>query len=322
MKRTKLEIYLNDLPFVRYVRIKSRRLILPGVKGASLYEVSRFFFGELNSVRLFERAAAVTYNFLMAMPPTFLFLFSLVPYLPLKHVEATILSTLRLITPNDYIYNAVNSVVVDFMNTQRREVLSFGVILVVFFSSNGIMGLMRSFDGNQVLYKKRSGLARRWTAIKLTLVIISIGLVSLAILIMQSEKLNGWLMHIFHSLVAIKLLSAIILILLVFVAISIIFRFGPHLTHQFSFVSAGSVFATLLCMTVTSVFFYLVNNFINYNKFYGTIGTLIAFMVWVWLNTLSILLGFELNVGILLGKLSHSGEAEEIEEIENQTQKI
>jgi membrane protein len=322
MKRTKLELFINNLPFVRFVRIKARRVVLPGLRGASLYEVNRFFFGELNSVRLFERAAAVTYNFLMAMPPTFLFLFSLIPYLPLKHVEPTILSTLKLITPNDHIYDAVSSIVLDFMNTQRREVLSFGVILVIFFSSNGIMGLMRSFDGNQVLYKKRSGLARRWTAVKLTLMIIFIGLISLTILIMQSENLNGWLLRIFHSLLAIKLLSVVILTLLVFVAISVIFRFGPHLTHTFSFVSAGSVFATLLCMTVTSVFFYLVNNFINYNKFYGTIGTLIAFMVWVWLNTLSILLGFELNVGILLGKLSHTEDAEEKEEIEKATQRI
>lgn len=320
MKRTKLELFFNNLPPVRFIRFKAKRIKPPGLQGASLYEVTKFFFRELGSLRLTERAAAVTYNFLMAMPPTFLFLFSLVPYLRLRNVEPTILSTLRLMTPNDHIYNSVSTVVIDFLNTQRNEVLSFGVVLVLFFSSNGIMGLMRSFDGNQTLYKKRTGLSRRWTAVKLTMIMILIGVVSLATLIAQSELLNQWVMKIFHSMFAIKLISVLILVLLAFVGISIIYTFGPHLTHRFRFVSVGSVFATVLSTIVTAVFFYLVNNFINYNKVYGTIGTLIAFMVWVWLNVLVILIGFELNVGVLLGKLSHvenldEKEKEQIEQV-------
>src|SRR6185312_15612030 len=216
MKRTKLEVFLNNLPPVRFIRIKAKRVKPPGLRGASLYEVTRFFFRELSSLRLTERAAAVTYNFLMAMPPTFLFLFSLVPYLRLKNVQPTILSTLKLMTPNDHIYNSVSAVVIDFLNTQRNEVLSFGILLVLFFSSNGIMGLMRSFDGNQTLYKKRTGLARRWTAIKLTSIMIFIGIVSLATLIAQSELLNQWVMKIFHSMFAIKALSVLILVSLAF----------------------------------------------------------------------------------------------------------
>ena len=88
--------------------------------------------------------------------------------------------------------------------------------------------------------------------------------------------------------------------------ISLIYTYGPSLVHKFSFVSPGSVFATVLSVITTVVFFFLVNNFINYNKVYGSIGTLMAFMVWVWLNTMVILLGFELNVSILLGKFSNN----------------
>jgi len=302
---THFEVAIYKWPPVRYTIRRAKKIILPGLKGASLYEVVRYFFIEIGNLKLSEKAAAVTYNFLMAMPPTFLILFSLVPYLHLNDVQKTILTTLQFITPNNSAYHSVSTIVIDFMNTQRRGFLSFGIVLVLFFSSNGVMGLMRSFDRNELLYKKRSGLQRRWTAIKLTFVLLCQAMVSLAVLILQVSKLNSWILHTFHNLIAVKVVSILILILIVFVAISIIYTYGPSLTQKVKFISAGSIFATLFTILITSIFFFLVNNFINYNKFYGSVGTVTAFMVWVWLNVLVILLGYELNVSLILGKLSH-----------------
>ena len=296
---------------MRYLFRRAHNIILPGLNGASLYEVGKFFIREMRTLKLQERAAAVTYNFLMAMPPTFLFLFSLVPYLPLKNVEGTILNTVKLIAPNNRIYNSVHGVLVDFMTTQHHDVLSYGIVLVIFFSSNGMMGLMRSFDKSLTLYVKRTALQRRWTAIKLTAMLIGVSIITLAVLIIQSKSLNSIVIKTFKHIVAAKILSFVILILVVFIAISLIYTYGPSLSRRFRFVSAGSVFATLASITATSIFFFLVNHFINYNKVYGSIGSLIAFMVWVWLNTIIILLGYELNVSILLGKLSREeGEDE------------
>ena len=131
------EFNVYKWPPVRYLFRRAHNIILPGLNGASLYEVGKFFIREMRTLKLQERAAAVTYNFLMAMPPTFLFLFSLVPYLPLKNVEGTILNTVKLIAPNNRIYNSVHGVLVDFMTTQHHDVLSYGIVLVIFFSSNG-----------------------------------------------------------------------------------------------------------------------------------------------------------------------------------------
>lgn len=300
----KLQIAIYKSPPVRLVFRWARSIVFSGLNGASLYDIGKFFFREIRTVKLQERAAAVTYNFLMAMPPTFLFLFSLVPYLPLKNVKQTIFNTLKLLSPNQKIYSNVSAVVGDFMTRQHQDVLSYGIVLVIFFSSNGMLGLMRSFDKSLSLYVKRTALQRRWTAVKLTLVLIALTIIGLTILILQSRDLNPFIHKIFHSVLAVKALSFIILGLLVFFAISIIYTYGPSLSHRFKFFSAGSVTATIASIIATSVFFFLVNHFINYNKVYGSIGTLIAFMVWVWLNTTIILLGYELNVSILLGKLS------------------
>ncbi|PQJ12691.1 hypothetical protein CJD36_002805 [Flavipsychrobacter stenotrophus] len=305
------DINVYKLRPVRYVFKKAHSVVLPGVDGATLYEVSKFFVQEIRKVRLTERAAAVTYNFIMAMPPTFLFIFSLVPYLPLKNVQQTILSTLKLVTPNQRIYSSVSGIIRDFMGKQHHDVLSIGILMVLFFSSNGMMGLMKSFDRSEVLYKKRTGLQRRWMAIKLTVMLILVAVLTLAVLVLQNKSLNKLLLKIFPHLVAVKILSITILILIVFFTFCFIYRYGPSLKHKLKFITAGSVFATLASMLATSVFFFLVNNFLNYNKVYGSIGTLIAFMVLVWLNTVIILLGYELNISILLGKLSQDASYEE-----------
>lgn len=309
MNRLQLTFY-KSRP-VQYIFRWAHGIILPGLNGASLYDVGKFFFREIQTLKLQERAAAVTYNFLMAMPPTFLFLFSLVPYMPLKNAEPTIFNTIKLLTPNQKIYTTVHDVVNEFVTKQHKGALSFGILLVLFFSSNGMMGLMRTFDKSLSLYKKRNVFQRRWTAIRLTIMLIGVSMVTLGVLIIQSKKLNAYVLTVFHNIIAVKILSFFILILVVFIAISIIYTYGPSLTHRFKFVSAGSVLATIASIVATSVFFFLVNHFFNYNKVYGSIGTLIAFMVWVWLNTVIILLGYQLNVSILLGKLSREENDDE-----------
>lgn len=300
---TRLERLLLDTRPARGFKRTVDKLVLPGFDGLSLYTVGKIFFREIRENKLNVRGAAVTYNFVMAIPPTLLFLFSLVPYLPLKGVQDTILETIPLIIPNKSVSNALTRVIVDFLNTERRDQLSLGLLLTLFFSSNGMMGLMRSFDRALPVYKKRSGLLRRWTAIKLTVMLILTVLVGVAALIVQSAALNDVLLKVFSNPSAIRDFSMILIALLIFCSISIIYKYGPSLTTSISFVSPGSVFATVLCITATTVFFYLSTNFLHYNQVYGSIGTVIAFMVWLWLNTQVVLMGYELNISILLAKI-------------------
>jgi membrane protein len=293
----------------------ANKIILPGEKRLSVYDVGKYLTLEMTYLRIQERAAAVTFNFLMAMPPTLLFLFSLVPYLPLQNAEQIVLSAIRQITPNRRIYYSVSAVVKDFMHTRHRDILSIGILMTLLYSSNGMMGLMKTFDKSFslynkdiTLYKRRGSIRRRWTAIKLTAMVLALCIVMLMVLVIQNKKLNHLLMKVFHHGWPVQVLSFLVLVFVIFIAISVIYRYGPSLTHRFRFFSAGAVFATLASVAGTAIFFFLVNHFLNYSKVYGPIGSLIAFMVWVWFNTLIILLGYELNVSILLGKLSRKNQ--------------
>lgn len=306
---TKLEWAILNWAPVRITRDLAKKVKMPGADGLSLYEIGDFFFRELKNTKLNIRCAAVTYNFLMAIPPTLLVVFSLVPYLPLRDVQQTILSTILLVTPNEKAYQSISSIIIDFMNKEQTGVLSFGILFTLFFSSNGMMGLINTFEKSLPVYVKRNGFKKRWTAIKLTVMLIIVAILSLAVFIIQAEALNDILLRIFDNVAVLRIVSLILVSLIIFCMISVIYTYGPSLTQRFKFVSVGSVFATIMSIITTTVFFFLVNNFLHYNKVYGSIGTLMAFMVWMWLNTLVIILGYELNVSILLGKFSRSKDA-------------
>lgn len=300
---TAVKDFIFNLYPVRRILSWSRKAVLPGFQGVSLHDAGRFFVQNMSNVNLNDRSAGVTYNFLTALPPTLLFLFTLIPYLPLDNVQATILSSLHYIVPNQETYESVSGVIIDFLNKEQRSLLSFSLLLTLFFSSNGMMGLMRYFDKDLKVYVKRNGLQRRWAAIKLTMMLIGVVLLSIAAIILQTETVNALLLKFFGNLMLVKVSSLLFLFFIIYCAITFIYIYGPSLSHRFKFVSAGAIFATVMCVISSTVFFYLVNNFLNYNKVYGSIGTLIAFFIWININTRMIMLGYDLNVSILMGRI-------------------
>jgi membrane protein len=282
---------------------KSKHIVLPGFEGVSLFDAGNFFIENMNNINLSDRCSAVTYNFLTALPSILLFLFTLIPYLPLENVEQTIQDTLKLIIPNQATYDSVSMVVHDFLNKEQRSILSFSLLLTLFFSSEGMMGLMRYFDRDQKVYVSRNTFQRRWAAVKLTLLIMGVVLVSIIAIIIQSKTLSELLLNLFGNLVLIKATSLLLLYFIVFSAISCIYIYGPSLTHRFRFVSAGAVFASIICFLSSGIFFYAANHFLDYSKVYGSIGSIMVFFVWMSLNTRIIMLGYDLNVSILTGKV-------------------
>ncbi|MCB0700941.1 MAG: YihY/virulence factor BrkB family protein [Chitinophagales bacterium] len=298
---------LNSRP-VRLLFDIAKRIKLPGPDNLSLYEIGWFFVRELNT-QIFDRCAAVTYNFVMAIPPTLLVLFSLVPYLPLDGVQDAILDALKLVAHNEKMYDSISTVILDFMNNERGGVLSSGILLTLLFSSNGIMALLRSFERRHLsVYVERHWLYERWKAVQLTVLLLVVALLSIVVIIIQTRVVDEILLNIFNNVIVIKIVSLLVVVLIIFTAIAIIYRFGPSLSQRVKFVSPGAIVATILSVLTSAGFFFMVDNFIHYNKVYGSIGTLMAFMVWIWLNTLVILIGYDLNLSVVLVKESREEE--------------
>jgi membrane protein len=273
----------------------------------SLYTVAVFFFGEIKQGTLANKASSLAYNFMLALFPATIFLFTLIPYIPIRHFQDNLLTILGQILPNDA-YIALKSTIIDIVKTQNAKLFSFGFLTALFFATNGVSRLMQDFNKSSLINESRSYLKRRWVALVLTVVISMSMLVAVSIMI-AGHRLLIFLQHHFYSkaqgwFIAIALLKWIIVIIIFFVTVSLLYRYGPAHKQKWKFLSPGSILATSLAVITSLGFTYYINNFASYNKIYGSIGTLIVMMIWLYLNSLIILIGFELNASVELGKRS------------------
>ena len=298
---TKVErIILAKTP-VGYFLNKSKKLLLPGFEGVPLYDVIKFFYGQIKTSAITERASAVSYNFIMAIPPSFLFLFTLIPSLPFiskKSIKFQLHGLITDVIPlkihNDNLIKFVDS----FIDGSKIGLISVGFITALYFASNAMMGIMCSFNKNYVGFAKRKGLHNRWMAIKLTALLFLVVLSSLVLLITQGAVLKWMGVQNLTIRNIIYYVRWVFIVGMIFYSMAFIYKYAPAVQKRWKLLSPGTLLATTLSISASIGFSYFVNNFGKYNALYGSIGTIIVLMALVYINSLALLIGFELNVSI------------------------
>ncbi|HZG23430.1 MAG TPA: YihY/virulence factor BrkB family protein [Chitinophagaceae bacterium] len=306
---TKLErIILSSSPVRKTIRT-SKKIIIPGFEKVPLYDVVVVFIRQIRRVGLTERASYIAFNFLMAIPAAIIFLCTLIPYFPFSKSITPQLLVLAL--ANDFIrdagtFLAVEKFLNDFINTPREGLLSLGFFLAVLYSSNAMMGIMRTFNKSLVKSNKRNFFESRWMAIKLTTLVIILVIISMVLSIVQGQMFDRLLiwMDIRNSAVIslIDSLRYVTIIALIFYAIAFIYKYAPAVQKRWKLSSPGTVLATILTIITTFLFSFWVARFNNFNKIYGSIGTILIIMLLTYINSLILLIGFELNVSIYANK--------------------
>lgn len=184
-----------------------------------------------------------------------------------------------------------------FIYDTKIGLLSFGLLFSLFFASNAMMGLVRSFNKKYVGFERIRGLKKRWMAIKLTVLIFSLVLGYFVLLISQGALLKmivtdkGWRDVIYYT-------RWLLIVLFIFFAVGFIFKYAPSVEKRWKLLSPGTIITTFLSIISTLGFSAFVNNFDRYNVLYGSIGTIMVVMALIYINSLAILIGFELNVSI------------------------
>ena len=298
---TKLERILITRTPLAFLINRSKFVFLPGFEGVPLYDVLRFFYRQIKTEGLPQRASAISYNFIMAIPPSLLFLFTLIPNLPFFSKKSIQLELHRLIldiipaqTYNKELIKFVDS----FIFESRIAVLSFGLLVSLFFASNAMMGLIVAFNRKQHPgFEKRMGIVSRWTAIKLTVLIFGLFLGYFVLLISQGVLLE-WLIKDPTWRDVFANMRWIFIVLMIFFAIGFIFKYAPSRQEKWRIASPGTITTTFLSLLSSLGFSIFVNNFGRYNVLYGSIGTIMMVMALIYINSLAILIGFELNVSI------------------------
>jgi len=282
--------------------------VLPGFSPIPLYTVASFFFKELGKDSLLNKASSLAYTFMLAIFPGIIFLFTLIPFIPKRiGFQDQLMVLLQLILPAQA-YKAFEATLSEIIKIQNGKLLSFGIILSVFFATNGMHSLMNAFNKSSLIVETRTWVKQRLIALVLTLVlavslIITIGAMTAGEIALN--YINKGLHIKGHFIVYIIDISRWLLLgILYFVTISILYRYGPANTKKWRFFSPGSWLATILAFLTIWGFSFYINHFGSYNKVYGSIGTLIVIMIWLYLNSLILLIGFELNASMDLTKRS------------------
>ncbi len=296
-----LHRFLMRFSFYRSFVAWSKTYFLPGFYPLPLYDVGAFFANEWQERTLMNRASSLAFNFMLAFFPATIFLFTLIPFVPIRHFQQQLLNLISTVLPHNA-YLAFQTTIEYIVNIHNLKLLSLGFVTALYFATSGITNLMRAFNKSSLIVEKRTWMKRRAIAIVLTLVISFSLLIAIAIMIGGETIIHYLKSHIDskgHFWMYIIMFSRwIIMIAIFFVSISLLYRYGPANKEKWKFFSTGAIMATTLAVLTSMAFSYYINNFASYNKVYGSLGTLIILMLWLYLNCLILLIGFELNASI------------------------
>lgn len=243
-------------------------------------------------------SSQLAYSLLLSFFPFLILLFTLIGYSPLKSTD--ILTLLKNLLPNE-VFKLVRNTVIEIVDTKRFGLLSFGMISTIWTASNGFNAVIRGLNMAYDEEEKRPYWKVQVIAILSTIGLILIILTALALIVFGEL---GFRLLAKHS-TPIKSLELIIDIcryilgvFIMFITIAIVYRFTPSKKLKIKDTIPGAIF-TSLCWTIASLLFsYYVNNFGNYSMIYGSLGAIIALMTWLFLSSVIIIMGGEVNATI------------------------
>lgn len=301
-----LQQFLLRFKFYQTFIAWTKVLILPGFSPLPLYTVAAFFIQEISKDSLFNKASSLAYNFMMALFPSIIFLFTLIPYIPIDNFQNQLMALISILLPENA-YLAFESTLEDIVKNQNSKLLSLGFILALVFATNGIDTLMEAFNKSSLIVETRSWIKQRIVALVLTLLTAFSLLIGVAVMVI-GEFIITFVKNELHFkdgafwIYLIMISRWLIIIVVYFVTTSLLYRYGPANSKRWKFFSAGSMLATVLAVLISLGFTFYINNFGTYNKLYGSIGTLLVVMLWLYINSLILLIGFELNASLDLSK--------------------
>ncbi|MFT4855019.1 MAG: membrane protein [Algoriphagus sp.] len=275
-----------------------------GDPSKNLYELGRIFLLQLQKDNINERAGSMAFSFTIALFPLLIFLLNLIPYMQDFFPYITtqnILNFVAEILPGE-IYSQTEGTIMDIVSKPRQSLLSFGFFFALFASTQGAMSMMSSFNSVYQTKENRSFLQSRGIAVSivfilaLTVFAASTVMIIGNIFISRLDELqlfnSGFMFFLFSSL------KFLILLLMFYIATAFIFRFAPAVHDRWRFFSIGARLAGVLITLGFYGFTFYLNNFASYNKLYGSIGTLIALMLWLYITSMIVLVCFEVNVSL------------------------
>lgn len=291
-----LEHKLERIPVVKYIVRFGKSIKLPYSEGLTLYHLSELYITGIVKGDLSYRAGAIAFSFFMSLFPFALFILNLIPHIPMEGFKEDFMMFVEdNVPPNTFA--AIKGILDDILHNSQGSLLSIGILLAILLMSNGMNAILSGFQSSMHITIKRTFFRQYALAIGLSLVFAILLIITVAVIvtlevIISSLTSSGLLTDDVYLL---KSGRYIMLIAMVLTITSMLFKFAAAETRSSAFFSYGSIFSTVLFGLTSYGFGIYVVRFAKYNQLYGSIGTLLVLMLYIWINCFILLLGFELN---------------------------
>ncbi|TXC81521.1 YihY/virulence factor BrkB family protein [Luteibaculum oceani] len=287
--------------YVLAIQNFAKQIKLPGFEGLSLFTVIAFLIKGLKEGRINTRAAAISFKVLLAIAPTFILLISLIPYIPIDNFQANLINTIESILPPST-YDMVDELLVDLIHRKHNTFVSVTFIIGLYYASNSINALLEGLSGAYHLTKKQNPIKQRLLSVGL-IVLLPLFLGGALLLQASSSYVLDWLISkrfLSDGLETFIILFAkwFLVVMLINSAVSALYNVATPAKRKWRFFSPGSIFAALLMILASQGFAFYVNNFGQFNRLYGSLGTVVILLIWIQLIIFLLLLGFDLNTSL------------------------
>ncbi|RKS02453.1 YihY/virulence factor BrkB family protein [Flavobacterium sp. 102] len=298
---TEIEDRLKKIPVVKQLVLLLQKVQLPWLHGLSLYDLIEIYFIGVFEGAISYRAAAIAWSFFMALFPFMLFILNLIPYIPIEGFQEDFLSFVQQSVPPTT-YDAIAVIIEDILHNSNSGLISTGFFMAILLMTNGVNAILGGFESSHHIdiLSKRKFFRQYFVSLGLSILLSMVLIITVAAIVVfevfiQKTKLQDVLSD---NIPLIEMGRYIFVILMILITTSLLFKFGIKRDAKRSFISIGSVFTTILIIISSYFFGIWVVKFSKYNELYGSIGTLLVVMFYLWLNCIVLLLGFDLNASI------------------------
>lgn len=291
---------LLKIPVIRTLVLVLKKIKVPGLEGMSLYDVLEMYILGIVRGALTSRAGGIAFSFFMALFPAALFILTIIPYIPIENFNQIFTNFIAQVLPPET-FTSVETVLDDISSNRYGGLLSFGFILSVFLMTNGINTLFGGFEYTYHQLQTRSIIKQYFISMMVALLLalllfLTIGAIIYFEIAIHNLQESG---YVDDDLFWINVSQYVLTFIMLFTTVATFYYLGTKEGRNISFFSAGAVLTTLLIIVNFRIFGIYVKRFAQYNELYGSIGTLLVIMLFIWLNSIILLLGFELNAAMI-----------------------
>ncbi|WP_422103805.1 YihY/virulence factor BrkB family protein [Winogradskyella sp.] len=298
-----IEDKLDKIPVLNLVVRFFKQIRLPGFEGLSIYDLLELYILGIVKGALTTRASAIAFSFFTAIFPFLLFVIILIPYIPIDDFQTEFLEFLNSILPpqtSDFFFANIFE---NISGGSGAGLLSSVFLLSMLLMANGVNAVFSGFENSYHEQLTRNVFQQYMYALGVALILAILVLLTVAVFgytqiyiitplndALETEEATGqqWM----------SVVKYVFFVIMVYLATATLYYFGTKEGRHGRFLSIGALLTTLLIMLTSYLFGIYIDNFSQYNKLYGSIGALLILLLYLWLNSNILLLGYELNASL------------------------